>query len=63
MISTFFIHPSVFAGNTDPKTFQEAKASPDWPNWWGATSTEFEAMHEYKFGQSLDAQKYLLIVK
>jgi Reverse transcriptase (RNA-dependent DNA polymerase) len=40
------LQATVYDGNPDPKTYQEAKASPDWPNWWGAICNEFEAMHE-----------------
>jgi hypothetical protein len=36
---------TIYDGNTDPKTFQEAKQSQDWPNWWEAMFTEFDNMH------------------
>jgi hypothetical protein len=40
------LQATVYDGNPDPKTFTEAKQSPDWPNWWEAMCTEFKNMHE-----------------
>ena len=40
------LQATVYDGNPDPKTFNEAKQSPDWPNWWEAMCTEFKNMHE-----------------
>ena len=51
LLSTFMNPPEValqatiYDGNPDPKSFQEAKESTDWPNWWAAISTEFSNMH------------------
>ena len=39
------LQATIYDGNPDPKTFQEAQTSPDWPNWWGAMCTEFQNMH------------------
>ena len=52
MFTTFRTPPdiclqaTIYDGNPDPKTYQEAIASPDWPNWWAAMCTEFNNMHE-----------------
>jgi hypothetical protein len=51
ILATFNIPPEValqatiYDGNPDPKTLQEAKQSQDWPNWWAAMCTEFDNMH------------------
>jgi hypothetical protein len=42
---------TMFDGNPDPKDVNEAKASPDWPNWWGAMTTELENMHKKEVWQ------------
>jgi hypothetical protein len=39
------LQATIYDGNPDPKTFQEAKQSQDWPNWWAAMITEFDNMH------------------
>jgi hypothetical protein len=39
------LQATIYDGNPDPKTFQEAKQSYDWPNWWTAMCTESDNMH------------------
>jgi Reverse transcriptase (RNA-dependent DNA polymerase)/gag-polypeptide of LTR copia-type len=40
------LQATIYDGNPDPKTFQEAQVSSDWPNWWGAMCTELQNMHD-----------------
>jgi hypothetical protein len=40
------LQATIYDGSPDPKSYSEAKASADWPNWKGTMDTEFDNMHE-----------------